>query len=127
MLFAAVHSQQKTSPARLSYDAAVSTNERAAPRLISLVIPLFNEIEVVPQLRQRITDFLTKLSCDAEIVLVDDGSVDGTLKALQNWAEDEKRVRVLSLARNFGHQVAATAGLDNAGGDVIVLMDADLQ
>ena len=100
---------------------------RDNPRLLSLVVPLYNEKEMVPHLRRRLSEFLPILPCDAEVILVNDGSVDGSLEALQSWARDDARVRIVSLSRNYGHQLAATAGLDCARGDAIVLMDADLQ
>lgn len=100
---------------------------RDYPALISIVIPLYNEEETVALLRDRMTAFINALPCAAELVLVNDGSSDRTIEALLEWAGSDRRVKLLSLARNFGHQAAATAGLDNAHGDAVVLMDADLQ
>jgi dolichol-phosphate mannosyltransferase len=100
---------------------------RGSPALLSLVIPLYNEHELVPILRARMEQFLSTLSCAVEVVLVNDGSSDRTLDLLMDWAAADSRVRVLALARNFGHQIAATAGLDHAAGDAVVLIDADLQ
>ncbi|MGH9677586.1 MAG: glycosyltransferase family 2 protein [Candidatus Acidiferrum sp.] len=100
---------------------------RPEPSLLSLVIPLYNEQEVVPLLRERLDRFLIALSCPVEVILVNDGSTDQTLDLLLDWAARDRRVQVLGLARNFGHQIAATAGLDHAAGDAVVLMDADLQ
>lgn len=101
--------------------------KRPAPALISIVIPFFNEVEVVSHLKKRLNEVIGRVGSAVEIVLVNDGSADGTVQELQEWAADDARVRVISLSRNFGHQPAATAGLDQAIGDVIVLMDADLQ
>jgi dolichol-phosphate mannosyltransferase len=100
---------------------------RESPSLLSIVIPLYDEHELVPILRQQMEEFLLELPCDAEVVLVNDGSTDETLELLMDWAAADPRVKVLGLARNFGHQIAATAGLDHALGDAVVLMDADLQ
>ena len=100
---------------------------RPDPARLSVVVPLFNEEEVVPALRERLTAVADALPMTVEIVLVDDGSSDGGLELLAEWAAADPRVRVLALARNFGHQAAATAGLDAARGDAVVLMDADLQ
>ena len=100
---------------------------RRDPKLLSIVVAIYNEEDALPVLRQRLTAFLETLPCDAEIVLVNDGSFDSSLKHLIEWADSDSRVRVLNLARNFGHQAAATAGLDAAVGEAIVLMDADLQ
>ena len=93
---------------------------------LSLVIPVFNEEEAVPRLLDALRPVLDNLSCDHEIVFVDDGSRDDTPRMLQATAADP-RVRVLRFSRNFGHQAAITAGLDFASGDAVVVMDADLQ
>jgi dolichol-phosphate mannosyltransferase len=100
---------------------------RPAPGLISLVVPLYNEEQVVHLLMERLLSLLDRLPCPAQVVLVNDGSSDATIVKLRDAALADARFEVLSLARNFGHQVAATAGLDAARGDAIVLMDADLQ
>jgi polyisoprenyl-phosphate glycosyltransferase len=100
---------------------------RRQPALLSIVIPLYNEQEMVPLLRRHLQSILEKSPCPWELILVNDGSSDGTLAALRQWAAEEPNVVALALSRNFGHQAAATAGLDVASGDAIVLMDADLQ
>jgi polyisoprenyl-phosphate glycosyltransferase len=100
---------------------------RGRPELVSIVVPAYNEQEVIPLFREQITVFLDSLDCPAELVIVNDGSRDQTLKLLNEWAAVEPRVKLLSLARNFGHQAAVTAGLDYAAGDAVVIMDADLQ
>jgi polyisoprenyl-phosphate glycosyltransferase len=103
------------------------TESRPAPRLLSIVIPIYDEEMAVPHLRKRLTEFLPNLPCPAELILVNDGSRDGTLRGLQEWAACEPNIALLSLSRNFGHQAASTAGLDCVQGDAAVLMDADLQ
>lgn len=100
---------------------------RPAPELISLVVPLYNEEDVAPLLIGQLRALLDRLPSAAQVVLVNDGSSDSTIVKLREVAMADSRFEVLSLARNFGHQVAATAGLDAARGDAIVLMDADLQ
>jgi polyisoprenyl-phosphate glycosyltransferase len=100
---------------------------RDFPNLLSIVITTFNEEDALPFLRQRLSAFLNTLPCRTEIILVNDGSGDRTLERLLEWAEADSKVTVLNLARNFGHQAAATAGLDQAAGQAVVLMDADLQ
>jgi len=100
---------------------------RPHPRLLSIVVTVYNEEEALPFLRQRLGAFLNTLPCLAEVILVNDGSSDQSLGVLVDWAQQDSRVRVLNLARNFGHQAAATAGLDQASGGAIVLIDADLQ
>ncbi len=103
----------------------------AAPRdlkKISVAIPVFNEERVLPQLYERLTAVLDALSGGPhEIVFVDDGSRDGSLEVLEALARVDSRVKVITLSRNFGHQAAISAALDHATGDVVVVMDADLQ
>jgi len=101
--------------------------QRPYPAKLSVVIPIYNEESVVPLLRPEVETFLRHVKCEVEIILVNDGSRDSTLELLVNWAKEDKRVKVLDLSRNFGHQIAATAGLDSATGDAVVLIDADLQ
>jgi dolichol-phosphate mannosyltransferase len=100
---------------------------RRDPGLLSLVIPVYNESAMMPILRQQLTAFLDTLPMPVEVVFVNDGSGDNSLQLLLDWSKDDPRIRVLGLARNFGHQVAVTAGLDVARGDAVVVMDADLQ
>ncbi len=95
-----------------------------------MVVPLFNEADNVDELLRRIRQVVENLSvppASYELILVDDGSRDATLPKLLAAANADSRLRVLSLSRNFGHQIAATAGLDAARGDAVVLMDGDLQ
>jgi len=100
---------------------------RPPPRLLSLVIPTYNEQSMIPLLRPILTDFLAALPYPAEAIFVNDGSSDQTLELLLEWASVNPNVKVLGLARNFGHQAAITAGLDIASGDAVVILDADLQ
>ena len=100
---------------------------RDEPALLSIVIPIYNEQDALPILRERLTRFLNDLDCGVELIAVNDGSSDYSIDLLAEWAAQDHRVKVLSLARNFGHQAASTAGLDQARGDAVVLMDADLQ
>jgi polyisoprenyl-phosphate glycosyltransferase len=88
---------------------------------------MYNEEPAVPLLRSAIERFSSEIRCALEIVLVNDGSSDGTLDLLARWSYEDARVKVIHLSRNFGHQLAATAGLDHASGDAVVLIDADLQ
>jgi len=100
---------------------------RPDPALLSLVVPAYNEEAVVPDLRRQMTAFIDSLPVEAEVILVDDGSSDRTLELLVDWSHADERIKVLGLARNFGHQAAVTAGLDAAAGDAAVILDADLQ
>lgn len=103
---------------------------RGADATLSVVVPLFNEADNVDELLRRIRNVIAGLSVAPaayEVILVDDGSRDATLEKLLAAAHDDPHLRVISLSRNFGHQIAATAGLDAARGDAVVLMDGDLQ
>jgi glycosyltransferase involved in cell wall biosynthesis len=95
--------------------------------LLSVVVPTYNEREVLPEFNRRLGAALASLDMDGEIVYVNDGSADGTREVLDALAEADARVGVLHLSRNFGKEVALTAGLDHAGGDAVVVIDADLQ
>lgn len=94
-------------------------------QLLSVVAPVFNEAETVGKFHARVCSALA--GTEFEIVLVDDGSKDGTPELLIALSQADPRVRVVTLSRNFGHQAALTAGLDHASGDVIVMLDSDLQ
>ncbi|MBI2824721.1 MAG: glycosyltransferase family 2 protein [Planctomycetia bacterium] len=99
----------------------------AAPRL-SLAIPVYNEREVLPELLSRVRGALDKVPGGPhEIVLVDDGSSDGTVEMLEAAAREDPRIVAVCLSRNFGHQMALTAAFDHVTGDVVVAMDGDLQ
>jgi len=94
---------------------------------LSVVIPAYNEEENLPTLYARLTATLAPLGLDYEIVFVNDGSQDRTLALLRDLADRDPRVIVVDLARNFGHQVAISAGLDHSRGAAVIIMDADLQ
>jgi glycosyltransferase involved in cell wall biosynthesis len=94
---------------------------------ISVVVPVFNEEQSLPELYQRLTALLPKHVESYEIVLVDDGSCDASWQGIKKLSESDSRVRGVRFARNFGHQMAFTAGLDHARGKAVVIMDADLQ
>ena len=93
----------------------------------SLVIPVYNEENTLPELYRRISELMERLDDQAELILVNDGSKDRSLELLRDLHERDPRVCYLSLARNFGHQIAVTAGLNYVRGEVIVILDADLQ
>jgi glycosyltransferase involved in cell wall biosynthesis len=100
---------------------------RPTPELISLVIPLYNEEKIVPKLKSRLSQFALMLKLPVEFILVNDGSRDATAPLVREWCAKDPRVKFVDLSRNFGHQAAVTAGLDFAAGDVVVIMDGDLQ
>jgi polyisoprenyl-phosphate glycosyltransferase len=93
----------------------------------SLVVPAYNEEGVIKELAARLANVMDRLDGDAEAILVDDGSRDRTWDRMVEAAREEPRLRLLRLSRNFGHQIALTAGVDVAAGDAVIVMDADLQ
>ena len=95
--------------------------------LISLVIPIYNEEQGIDQLYKRCTCALTEITDNFEIICVDDGSVDKSLENLSRLHSQDKRVKVVILSRNFGHQAALLAGLSEAKGTSIAMIDGDLQ
>jgi GT2 family glycosyltransferase len=101
--------------------------ERPAHGLLSVVIPCHNEEEVIESTHARLAEVLPASGLDFEIIYIDDGSRDGTLRRLEAIAARDPRVQVIELARNFGQQAAMSAGLAAARGDAIVITDADLQ
>ena len=95
---------------------------------ISLVVPMYYEEKVVQECYKRLTEVLSKIEkYDYEIIFINDGSKDKTLELLEEIAKKDFNVKILSFARNFGHQAAVTAGLKYVSGDAIVIIDADLQ
>ena len=95
--------------------------------LLSIVMPVFNEAQVLPLTLLELRRVLDDLGCDWEVVFVNDGSRDPTAAILEMEAKRDRRIKAIHFARNFGHQLAVTAGLDFASGDAVVVMDADLQ
>jgi len=94
---------------------------------LSLVLPIYNEEAVIPELDRRLREFLSTLEVTWEVVFVNDGSKDRSRELLKTMVESEPRYRLFSFSRNFGHQAAITAGVDYARGEAVVVMDADLQ
>jgi len=101
-------------------------NDATSPRL-SVVVPIKDEIDTLPELTRRLSDVLTGELSDSEIVFVDDGSTDGSARWIADRHGDDPRVKLVRLSRNFGHQAAVTAGLAHTSGRAVVLMDGDLQ
>jgi len=95
--------------------------------MISIVIPLFNEEENVNYLYQRLTESSSLWKEDYEVIFVDDGSYDNTLLLLQKICKKDTHIKIIKLSRNFGHQAAITAGIKNAKGNAVIIMDGDLQ
>lgn len=97
------------------------------PKTITIVVPFLNEKDNLPVLLERVQGVFAARNENWELLLVDDGSTDGSAEWALEQAQQNSHVRVLRLSRNFGHQLAITAGLDRADGDAVVVMDADLQ
>lgn len=111
-------------------DGTDTTTDSAEPISICVVAPVFNEVSIVEDLVQAVTTVFEYIEPGPDghrFVIVDDGSNDGTLDRLRELADADQRLTVVSLTRNFGHQPAVAAGLDHASGDVVVVMDGDLQ
>ena len=105
-----------------------TTEQNFACQLLSIVIPCYNEQEVIGEAMKRLTAFCSELQhLDVEFIFVDDGSRDRTRELLKGFALMDSRIKIIGFSRNFGHQIAVTAGIDAANGDAVVLIDADLQ
>jgi len=105
----------------------IRTPRNRAPLSMSLVIPCYNEEEVLPELRHRLKELVAKYSFPIEVVLIDDGSKDNTWPMIHSYSNEDGFIKAVRLARNFGHQTAITCGLDQTRGEVVVILDADLQ
>ncbi|MBQ7277791.1 MAG: glycosyltransferase family 2 protein [Clostridia bacterium] len=99
----------------------------ASEKLLSLVVPVYFEEEVLPAAYPRMKAAMEQTGYAYEIIFVNDGSKDGTMGILRRIAKADPAVKVLSFSRNFGHQLAVTAGMDEAKGDALIIIDADLQ
>ncbi|MCU0473888.1 MAG: glycosyltransferase family 2 protein [Bacteroidales bacterium] len=95
--------------------------------MLSIVIPVFNEEKLIDELIRRTVTAVESFTQDYEIILVDDGSRDGSLAKILKISEKNRKIKLLSLSRNFGHQAAYTAGLEYSKGDIVGMMDGDLQ
>ena len=94
---------------------------------VSVVVPCLNEADGLPELRSRLTAALSGVDGGYEVVIVDDGSTDGSVEYVERWIAEDGNVVLVKLSRNFGMEIAMTAGLDYARGETVVLMHADLQ
>ncbi len=112
---------------RREFTAGPGTTEVADGPLVSVVVPCLNEQEVLCETNRRLCAALGQMGLKFEIVYVDDGSTDSTPEILRQLAARDERIRVIRFSRNFGHQMAITAGLEHASGDAVVVIDADLQ
>ncbi len=97
------------------------------PKLLSLIVPVYYEEEVLPESYRRMDAVMRSIGIPYEIIYVNDGSRDGTMKILRELAKAHSEVKVYSFSRNFGHQLAVTCGMDHARGDALIIIDVDLQ
>lgn len=95
--------------------------------IYSIVAPVFNEAETLPHFYDKVVEVMEGLNESFELVLINDGSRDGSYAIMQELHRHDPRVRVLDFSRNFGHQIAISAGLDHARGEAVIILDADLQ
>jgi len=95
--------------------------------MLSLVIPIFNEEKLIDELVKRTVAALENITAGYEVIFVDDGSTDRSLALILSYRKNNPKIKVLSLSKNFGHQAAYTAGLEHAAGDIVAMMDGDLQ
>ncbi len=93
----------------------------------TIIAPIFDELENIPELYPRVRDVMDQTGEPWEFILVDDGSTDGSTDVIRKLAKNDQRVRPVIFARNFGHQIAVTAGVDYSRGEAVVIIDADLQ
>src|SRR5881227_1207465 len=101
--------------------------QETAHAVYSIVAPVFNEEETLPHFYQSVVTVMEQVGESFEVIFVNDGSRDGSLRLLHELHERDQRVRVIDFSRNFGHQIAISAGLDYARGEAVIILDADLQ
>lgn len=102
-------------------------NKLSTKPVFTIIAPIFNEIENLPILHERIIEVMDQTGEPWELILIDDGSTDGSTEKIREMAAADERVRPVIFARNFGHQIAVTAGMDYSRGDAVTIIDADLQ
>ena len=94
---------------------------------ISVIIPVYNEEENIYLLHERLSQIMQQMKVTYELIFINDGSRDQSLALVKGLADQDQRVKFIDFSRNFGHQIAVSAGLDRAAGEAIVIIDADLQ
>src|SRR6202043_1302672 len=97
------------------------------PDLISIIVPTYNEADGITEFNRRLTDVRVKLAERSEVVYVNDGSRDDTFAILEQLRQSDPTISIINLSRNFGKEIALTAGLDHSRGDAVIVIDADLQ
>jgi dolichol-phosphate mannosyltransferase len=106
----------------------VGISRRTSPdALVSIILPVFNEVAILGRLQSAVEEAIREDGCRYEIIYINDGSSDGSAELLDTMAAENPSIRVLHFSRNFGHQAAVQAGLENARGDAVIIMDSDMQ
>jgi len=111
----------------LIYDTGMNESRTKSRTTFSVVIPIWNEEIVIPILYQRVLDVMEKTGESWDLICINDGSTDNSLALLRQLQREDSRMKIIDFSRNFGHQIAITAGMDFAEGDAVIVMDADLQ
>ena len=101
--------------------------EGGVEKMYSVVVPVLNEQQVIEETHRRLVNVMKQTNENYEIIYVNDGSTDKTSKILRRLQKTDKNIKILEFSRNFGHQIAISAGVDHAKGDAVVIIDADLQ
>ena len=96
-------------------------------KLLSIIIPIYNEEQIIPELYKRLSESAQKITSDYELIFINDGSKDLSLLELIKISDQDKKVFFINFSKNFGHQIAVTAGIDHCNGDAVVIIDGDLQ
>ncbi len=109
------------------FDTSIEQEEQTEEVVFSIVAPVFNEAETLPHFYEEVVRVMEMLSEPFELILVNDGSVDASYHIMQELHKRDERVHVVDFSRNFGHQIAISAGLDYARGDAVIIMDSDMQ
>lgn len=104
-----------------------TVGDRGVACRYSVVVPIYNEVQILPELVRRLCEVMKGLAEPYEVIFVNDGSHDGSLERLREFSSSDPHIRVIDLSRNFGHQAALYAGMRRASGEAVILMDGDLQ
>jgi len=102
-------------------------NKKSMSKLLSIIIPIYNEEQIIPELYKRLSESAQKITSDYELIFINDGSKDLSLLELIKISDQDKKVFFINFSKNFGHQIAVTAGIDHCNGDAVVIIDGDLQ
>ena len=105
----------------------MNAESQARAKLVSIIVPVYNEEEVIRIFHERLINTINSLRYDFEIIYINDGSTDSSLEILKTLCDDDGRAGLIDLSRNFGKEIAMTSGIDHARGDAVIIIDADLQ